>query len=126
MKVLYGVLAAVFLLFAYFQWNDADSLVWILLYTLVAVLFGMALMDKFYRPVLLGSMGLIVIWMATLFPDFIKWLQDGATSITGSMKAESPHIELVREFLGLFLSFLAVLLLVVKSRKKIEKPSDLV
>ncbi len=125
MKILYGFLAVLFVVFAAVQFNDADSLVWILLYCLVAVLCGMAFMEKTYRPILLATLLLILVWMGTLFPAFIDWLQSGAESITGSMKAESPHIELVREFLGLFLSLLTLLFLLKSKKKSVEK-SDLV
>jgi hypothetical protein len=50
--------------------------------------------------------------MLTLLPGFINWLRMGMPTITGSMKAEEEHIEVVREFLGLFLALLAMLHLV--------------
>jgi hypothetical protein len=40
-----------------------------------------------------------------LLPDFINWVKMGAPTITGSMKAESPFVELTREFLGLVICF---------------------
>ena len=46
--------------------------------------------------------------MGMLLPDFIDWIQNGAESITQSMKAEKPHIELTREFLGLLICALAL------------------
>lgn len=119
MKIVYGVLAALFLLFAGWQFNDPDSLLWILLYGLVAVLNVMAFMGKSYRPVLIGTGVLIIMWMITLLPNFIDWMQGGTPSITGSMKAESPHVELVREFLGLLISGIAVGFLIWKTRQKI-------
>ena len=42
--------------------------------------------------------------------DFlVDWVKKGMPSITGSMKAESPHVEYLREFLGLFIILLALL-----------------
>jgi len=49
------------------------------------------------------------IWLVTYFPSFINWIQDDMPSITGSMKAETPYIEHVREFGGLFISFITTL-----------------
>jgi hypothetical protein len=39
-----------------------------------------------------------------LLPDFFYWIKLGMPTITGQMKAESPHIELMREFLGFVIS----------------------
>ena len=97
------VLAAIFVLFAYFQWNDPDPWLWILLYlTTAAVLIG-SHYQKLPRWVLPAGLGIMTIWLLTLLPDFINWVQMGMPTIAASMKAEAPHIELTREFLGLFI-----------------------
>jgi len=39
--------------------------------------------------------------MCLYIPDVISWVSKGTPTIAGSMKAESPFIEFVREFFGL-------------------------
>ena len=103
MKALNIFFCLLFILFAYFQYNDPDPWLWIAIYIAVAALCGFAAFKKYNQLVtIILSFGLIVYWVL-LLPDFISWLGDGMPTITGSMKAESPHIELVREFLGLLI-----------------------
>ncbi len=103
MKALNIILSLLFILFAYFQYNDPDPWLWIMIYLGVALICGFAAFGK-PNPwlILIGLLGLLIYWLL-LLPDFISWLGEGMPTITGSMKAESPHIELVREFLGLLI-----------------------
>jgi transmembrane protein TMEM220 len=109
MKVLNIVLALLFTLFAYFQLNDPDPFLWVTIYIIVAAICAFAAFGKYNRWVLLiGLLGLS-IYFGLLLPDFITWLKDGMPTITGSMKAESKYIELVREFLGLLILIVVLL-----------------
>ncbi|MCB9305687.1 MAG: transmembrane 220 family protein [Lewinellaceae bacterium] len=114
MKTLRWTLAVVFALFAAVQYNDPDPLSWILLYGGVAVLFAMSAMGRLYRPAVWVWLLAAVVWAVSLFPDFIAWIRMGEPSIVGSMKAESPWIELTREFLGLVIAALGCTFLLWK------------
>lgn len=108
MKITNIILALLFALFAYFQYNDPDPWLWISIYLIVAGLCGAAAFgyyNKWLTTVIFA--GLLLYWLI-LLPDFVSWLGEGMPTITGSMKAESPHIELVREFLGLLILMGAV------------------
>ncbi|GLR17989.1 transmembrane 220 family protein [Portibacter lacus] len=116
-KISLSLLGTIFLLFAYFQWNDPDSVKWIIYYLLVAgVIFGTAfrINRKAYIYIMLA---VSTIWMFTLLPNAMEWVNDGMPSIVDSMKASSPYIELVREFLGLFISIVVLVTLLVVERK---------
>lgn len=108
MRLVNIILALLFTLFAAFQYNDPDPWMWIGIYLFVAIISGLAAL-KIY-PTWLVRIGLIgcVIGLGILLPDFIDWLNTGAESITQSMKAEKPHIELTREFLGLLICALVM------------------
>lgn len=116
MKNTFRILAVIFALFAVVQYNDPDPLPWILLYGSVAVHFGMATVQRAYRPAIWLTLIASVIWAAALAPEFIGWLRMGAPTIVGSMKAEAPWIEYTREFLGLSLAALACGFLLRKSK----------
>lgn len=111
-------IAAIFALFAYFQLNDPDPEWWVALYGSMALLWGAAAFDRFYLPLIYIVLIASGIWMISLLPDFINWVQTGAESIVGSMKAEKPHIELTREFLGLLIVIIALESLRRKARRK--------
>lgn len=104
--------AALFFLFALVQLNDQDPLLWMLMYGYVGIVAALAAFGR--HPLYLIWIGLLtaLAWLATLIPAFIDWLRMGAPTIVGSMKAETPYIELTREFLGLALciSVLAIYL----------------
>jgi len=106
MKYFHYFLAVIFLLFAIVQYNDPDAFIWMPVYgatSFLALSYGLGRPQK--RIAILLSI-VLIIWAATYVPDLITWLRDGTPNIAGSMKAESPHIELMREMFGLLLCLL--------------------
>lgn len=101
MKVAHIVLSILFLLFAIVQLNDSDPLLWIGIYSLVAVCFAFSAFRRSSKPIIIIGLVVCSVYFLYLFPDFLQWIKMGMPSITDSMKAESTYIELVREFLGL-------------------------
>ncbi|MDZ4705685.1 MAG: transmembrane 220 family protein [Saprospiraceae bacterium] len=117
MKLLHLFLALLFFLFAAVQYNDPDPLGWMLLYGYVAGVCAFAAFGHRNRLVLLAGIGVVMIWTISLTPAFIAWLRMGMPTIAGSMKAEAPHIELMREFSGLFLCLVILVFQYVQGRK---------
>ena len=103
MKYLHLAVAALFCLCAYWQLNDPDWNQWVAAYGVVAFV-AVRYFFGGLRPIvpLLPALVLFV-WWCTYVPDFVQWVNDGMPTITGSMKAEAPHIELTREFFGLLI-----------------------
>ena len=120
MKITNGVLALLFFAFAALQLNDADPWTWIGIYGGVAVLCGMNAVGYYVPKIILGAILLTIFGIGWYLPDFIDWLQSGRTSITSSMKAETPYVELVREFLGLGLVLVTLRWLYWSGRKSNE------
>lgn len=117
MKVAYIICSILYLIFAIVQYNDPDPWLWIMIYVFVAVCFGGAAANKFNRPILWGGIVFCSLYFFFLLPDFIQWLIMGAPTIIESMKAEAPHIELTREFLGLLINIVGLLFLLRQSNK---------
>ena len=95
------IFAITFFLFAALQYNDPDPWVWICVYGFVAIASLLQWMGKISDKILL--LLTVGFFAATLSygPEIITWAQKGFPNIAGEMKTESPHIELVRETLGL-------------------------
>lgn len=91
---------ALFVVFALVQYNDPDGWIWAIAYANIAIILGC---PPFIYKKWFVMLSLIIYVVVTLgyIPDFIQWIQIGSPSIAGTMKAENPEIELVREFLGL-------------------------
>jgi len=110
MKYTHLIISILFLLFGVLQYNDPDFFIWIPIYLFVSFVAFASYKGLKFPVITLVVLIMLGIWLATYFPSFITWIQDGMPSITGSMKAETPYIEHVREFGGLLISFLTTLI----------------
>lgn len=106
---------ALFVVFAAVQYNDPDGWIWALAYLNIAAILGSPnFTNKIYWVVI--SLIVFALWTFSFVPDFFHWIKMGSPSITGKMKAESPEIELVREFLGLVICDTALILWWIKNK----------
>ena len=83
------------------QYNDPDPWIWIAIYGVVAIVSFFQWRGKVSDKVLLLLS--VIFFAATLSyaPEIVGWAEKGFPNIAGEMKTENPHIELVRETLGL-------------------------
>ena len=101
----------VFAVFAYLKLNDVDPLPWVAAYLGVAALLGLGAFNIRDRRATLALAVVLLAWMCTMFPGMIDWVRKGFPSIVGTMKAETPHVEVVREFLGLLIAVVCLAVL---------------
>jgi UDP-N-acetylmuramyl pentapeptide phosphotransferase/UDP-N-acetylglucosamine-1-phosphate transferase len=110
--------ALVFALFAYWNLNDPDALIWVLSYGATALLFAMAAFGRADRRIS-GALAIaLAVWMLTMVPGMVDWFNSGIPSITAEMQATAPHIEVVREFLGLLITVLALVRLTFSTARE--------
>lgn len=110
-KPLLLIATLAFAAFAYLNLNDPDPLPWVLAYGATGILFALAAFGRADRRIIGWYAVALGLWMCTMLPGMIDWMRLGFPSITGSMQAHEPHIEVVREFLGLFIAVAALALL---------------
>lgn len=83
-----------FLGFAYVNLNDKDAYIWVPIYTLPAILCGLAVFDKTYPTVNLFVMGFYVAYAIYLFfakDGVLDWFTKyNRKSIVESMQATKP------------------------------------
>jgi len=115
-KIFHILLALIFGVFAYLNLNDPDATIWVLAYASVAVLFALSVGVWSDHRVTLGLAAALFMWMLTMLPGMMAWFRDGMPSITEEMKATEPHIEVVREFLGLLIAVTALVHLGLSQR----------
>lgn len=108
-------IAAIFVLFGLLQFNDPDGWIWAIAYFVVVILI--IFRNVLPKNVIALFLALYILAFLMYIPNLIDWIKEGTPSITGSMQAESPFIEYVREAGGL----LIVVLVLFYYRKKGSK-----
>ncbi len=110
-KILNLAMALAFATFAYLNLNDPDGWMWVAAYGATALLFALAFFGRADRRISGWYTVALILWLLTLAPGMLAWLDADMPSITEEMQAKEPHIEVVREFLGLAIAVLALLYL---------------
>lgn len=95
----------VFIFFAALQYNDPDPYVWMPIYLYAALLCYLAIKGK-YNPVLyiigLVAYGVYAVYLFFDKTGVLDWATEHhAEGITKTMEADKPWIEETREFFGL-------------------------
>ena len=122
MKYFNYLFVLVFILFAVVQYNDPDPYLWIPIYMYPAVICYFEAQEKTIKK-LFYNIGFAVFGAYAVYKLFdpngvIDWIKyHDATSIAATMKAEKPWVEESREFFGLLI-ILVVLMINYKRRKE--------
>ena len=118
MKYLNLLFALLFAVFTAVQYNDPDSLIWMILYGYLTVLFIMGFMGKFVKPAVWVGLAICIIGAFIHVGGLYEFLtnHDGIGFSQG-MSNEYPYIEKAREFGGLVIGGLAMWFLFWQMRK---------
>ena len=112
----------VFILFAAVQYNDPDPYVWIPIYLYTAILCWLAFRNKYFPGAYLLGVAVYATYAVYKFFDqngVWDWMtKHHATNIAGTMKAEQPWIEETREFFGLVILIVVLLIDYLYSKRK--------
>jgi hypothetical protein len=119
MKVINLLLAAMFVVFASLQINDPDPVIWILIYGAMAVVCILAAFRIYFKWVIVGLITAYVVYSIWYFEGVMEWFSkpDKAMLFDDVMKMKYPYIEESREFLGLMICVVVLLVHLVLSRK---------
>lgn len=125
MKIFNLISCIAFLAFAALQYNDPDPYLWIPIYLYTAILCWLAFRSKYYPAAYL--FGIFVYAIYAIYKIFdtngvIDWLtKHRAENIAETMKAETPWVEESREFFGLVLLIIVLLVNYIYIRKRITR-----
>jgi len=125
MKIFNIFFCFTFIVFAALQYNDPDPYVWVPIYMYTAVLCWLASRNKFY-PVAywIGIAVYAAYAMHKVFDQngLIDWITiHHEENIAETMKAEKPWIEETREFFGLVILILVLLIDFFYAKAKMKK-----
>jgi hypothetical protein len=114
MKVFNLIFCVLFIVSAGLQYNDPDPYIWIPIYLMGAVICFQAFREKVYPVFTLLLSTLFIIYDLYLFFDkfgVLSWLNEhNAENIAASMKASAPWIEETREFFGLLIIIIVLMI----------------
>jgi hypothetical protein len=118
MKVTNFILAIMFLLFAVVQFNDPDPILWISIYVVMAAICVMAALNRYIKPVMWFLLGAFFAYACFLYPGVKEWIAQPDLSILFDdvMKMQYPYIEESREFLGLIICLIVLLVQLFRSK----------
>jgi len=127
MKIFNIIFIFIFIFSAALQYNDPDPYIWVPIYLYGAYLCYQAIYKK-YNPILY-IIGLVIYigYAVYLFFDkqgVLSWFgEHNAESITQTMKATKPWIEETREFGGLLILIVVLLINMawLKKRSSVDK-----
>lgn len=114
MKVFNWLFCILFVISAALQYNDPDPYVWMPIYLYGAVLCWFAANEKFYKKAYLAGISIYAIYGLFLFIDkdgVLAWFEEHqAENIAQTMHATKPWIEETREFFGLLILIVVLLI----------------
>jgi len=112
----------VFILFAAVQYNDPDPYIWMPIYLYAAILCWLAFRNKYFPGSYLLGIAVYAAYAIYKFFDqngVWDWMtKHHATNIAGTMKAEQPWIEETREFFGLVILIVVLLIDYLHAKRK--------
>jgi len=122
MKVFNLLFCLLFVISAGLQYNDPDPYIWMPIYLYGAVLCWLAFRNKFYPKAYLIGIAVYLVYAIGLFfwkDGVLDWMtKHSAEDIAATMKAEKPWIEETREFFGLVILIVVLLINYFYSRKR--------
>jgi len=120
MKIVHGVLAFMFVIFAALQYNDPDPYLWIPVYGAMVLVCVMAMFNSYSKPLIIALLAAYCLFSIYYFPGVNEWLhQDDRSQLFSNIaKMEHPFIEESREFLGLMINVIVLIFYLVLIRKR--------
>ncbi len=110
MKITNIILAIVFIAFAVLQYNDPDPYIWLFVYGVTALLCINSALGKTFRLANILLIVFSVVWMVLLVPQLVEWIVGGMPASSNASDRAVVQLELVREFFGLLMVILTMLL----------------
>ena len=120
MKIVHALLAVMFLIFAGLQINDPDPYIWIPIYGAMTVICIMAFYGRYNTKLMVALIVLYAAYSIFFIPGVKVWMgqEDKNKLFDNVAKMEHPFIEESREFLGLLINIVVLVVYLFISRKK--------
>jgi len=125
MKVFNLLFCLLFIFSAALQYNDPDPYIWMPIYLYGTVFCWLAFRNKYYPKAYLIGIVVYLVYAIGLFfwkNGVLDWVtKHNAEDIAATMKAEKPWIEETREFFGLLILVVVLLIDYFYAKRKLVK-----
>ena len=122
MKLFNLIFCFIFTGFAVLQYNDPDPYIWVPLYMYTAILCWLAFRGRYFRVAYLAGILVYAVYAGYKFFDengVWDWItKHHEENIAATMKATKPWIEETREFFGLVMLIVVLLINYFYSKRK--------
>ncbi len=106
-----AALTLIMALMAGLQLNDPDPAYWLMTYLMAGLVSLLALLNKSLATVSPLAAGLVLAGLLIAGPGFVDFLVSrDYGSLTGAMSDNKPYVESAREFIGLLIAAMAIVL----------------
>jgi len=114
------LLALLFLGFAFVQVNDPDPILWVLIYGATSIACIMAAFRYYQKAFLIFLLLSFSIYLVFLFPGWKEWYlsSDRSLLFDDLAKMQYDYIEEAREFLGLLICIVCLIVFLIRSFSK--------
>jgi len=122
MKIFNIFFCFTFIVFAALQYNDPDPYVWMPIYLYAAALCALAARNRFYPKAYWVGISVYTVYAIYKFfcrDGVLDWIRfHNGQNIAETMKANTPWVEETREFFGLVILIVVLLIDWLYGRKK--------
>jgi len=109
---------------ALLQLNDPDPAYWVVTYALTGVCAQGPRVTHLLLPTVWATIGLVLAGLLQSLSGFIQFISLGDwSSLTGTMSKSQPQIEFAREFLGLLLCVMCLVIVIAQNELLSPKKS---
>ena len=128
MRIFNIVFIVIFVLFAALQYNDPDPYIWMPIYLYGAVMCFYAAKGRYFPRLLYAGIVFYSLYATYLFcvnDGVMDWFQrHHGENIASEMKATQPWIEQTREFFGLLILIVALIMNLVRRPARVASASS--
>ena len=126
MKIFNFIFTFIFILFAALQYNDPDPYLWIPIYLYPALLcywtFNLKSINKKYYLAGFAGFGTYALYKLFDTNGIVDWIRfHNAANIASTMKAEQPWVEESREFFGLVIILIVLMINYFNENKLVKQ-----
>ena len=116
----HAIMTVVLIAMVWVQLNDPDPALWVAVYGYLTIACIIAAISKIRWFYLIMALVIIVLLMIPLFSGVIDWITVSDETILQGMDRSKPYLEETREFFGLLIGLIVIVVNMIHRKKRDE------